>query len=502
MFKLKINFTIVIIFLFFLLIRLLITQDYVWGADEGTHVLIGFFIKDIINNLRNFNSIQDLTNFATNFVVRYPKVTPSYPPIYHMLIATILFFSENIIILRIFNITILLSTTYVIYLLCKEIVKDEKYSILGIIIFLTFSSMFHYADKIMMDIIQILVFSLSVLYYIKLKKEKQVKKIEYIKFGVLLAIAMLTKFFSLFLYPIIFLDSLLSNRKSLKQIITSFLVSGIILLPYVFFVLKFKLYNLVIHIATTPFGSKLRYFDIFFNFGHFIGPLVGMSTIYFLVKNYKNRFYFVWLFIPLTTFMLFADADPRFAFILMPLYVISTVFSIKELVNKNWKYKKIIIVALCALILLQIIENIKNNYIKEKYPINEIMNSTKSGGNVLILSEEPIFSSVYVLYGRINKIQGNVIRPCILWDNNISKDFLDEWGINYIIDQENSLGDKDFKKNEIKKVFEKTVNNKTFILYEKNLTKAVKCNFVCILKGELCENDGLSEVIRLISNVN
>ncbi|MBS3052184.1 MAG: glycosyltransferase family 39 protein [Candidatus Aenigmarchaeota archaeon] len=499
MFKLRINFIIITIFLLFLLIRLLITQNYVWGADEGTHLLIGFFIKDIISNLKNFDSIKDLANFATNFVVKYPKVTPSYPPIYHIFIASILFFSENIIVLRIFNIVILLLTSYIIYLISKEIIKDEKYSILGIVIFLTFSSMFHYADKIMTDIIQILVFSLTIFYYIKLKNKKSTNKIEYIKLGVLLAVSMLTKFFSFFLYPIIFLDSILSNKKLLKYIILAFVVSFIILSPYGFLVWKFKLYKLIVHIATTPFGSKLRYFDLNLNFGYILGPFVAISLIYFMLKNHKNYFYFIWLLIPMITFMLFADSDNRFAFLLMPIYIISSVYSIKELSNKYKKYNKIIFLIFFALIFAQTVINIKNNYIKERYPVNEIMNITKTGGNVLILSENPIFSSIYVLYGRINNIEGNVIRPCIFWENNLSKKLLNDWGIEYIIDQKNNMNKKEL---EIEKIFEGRANNEIFILYKNKKFNNIDCNYICILKGELCKNDGLNTVLELIKNIN
>ena len=85
----RIKFWVVLFFIGFIFIQFTIPQNYNFNADEGTHTLIGLFYKDLIMNIGNFNSFDDITSFAVNYIVKYPKISAHYPPLYHLFLASI-----------------------------------------------------------------------------------------------------------------------------------------------------------------------------------------------------------------------------------------------------------------------------------------------------------------------------------------------------------------------------------------------------------------------------
>jgi hypothetical protein len=353
-----------------------------------------------------------------------------------------------------------------------------------------------------MDVFQILVFSLGILTYLQIKMKKNISYKDILKLSIVLTIAFLTKFFSVFLIPIILIDSFLHDKKLFKYCFLSIIVSIVIISPYILFFMKFKLYNLVINIATTPFGSKLRYFDIFWNFGIFLGPFTAISTVWFLKENYKKTLFVSWLFIPLLTYLFFEDADARFAFILMPVYVIACGFLIEKIMKvKSREKRKLFVYIILTLIVGQLIYDIYVNYMDFVYPTDEFMKSAKTGGNVLIASEEPLFSGIYVVYGYFNNISGNVIRPCIP-EMKMTKEFLNEWGVWYIIDQNNTINNILKNSLNLTVLKEKNVNGISFKLFRTNITNIVDCNFICILRGKVCKDQGFSRIEELINNVS
>ena len=168
----KLNKHLLFLFFCFFVIKLLTTQNYLWNADEGTHVLIGAFLRDLSKNIINFRSLDEILNFATNFVVKYPKLAPYYPPLYHLILAGILFLGNYVIILRIYGVIISLLTAFIIYKILLKLKYKEKTALLCSLIFLSFSSMFYYSDKVTMDVFQILTFTFGLLIYLDIKTKK------------------------------------------------------------------------------------------------------------------------------------------------------------------------------------------------------------------------------------------------------------------------------------------------------------------------------------------
>jgi hypothetical protein len=132
------------------------------------------------------------------------------------------------------------------------------------------------------------------------------------------------------------------------------------------------------------------------------------------------------------------------------------------------------------------------------YEIDEIIKSIKKDGNILILSELPVHSAIYMLYGNFNGVKGNFIRPCMLGQEEITRDILDNWGIRYIIDQNNTLTNKTITSLNLDLV--KKVGNGLIKLFEYKVKNIVDCNFICLLNGKVCKEDGFSKILELINN--
>jgi len=501
----KIDFFILLFFIIFFSIQLTIPQNYTFNADEPTHALIGLFYKDLIVNIGHFHSFNDVKNFAVNYIIKYPKISAYFPPLYHLLLATLFLIKESLFLVRILNIILTILTAIIIYKLSFELNPKKNIAILSAIFFLSFSLVFYYTDKIMVDVLQILTFSSVLLFYLKLRDEKKISLINIAILSFLLVFAFLTKYFSIFLPIIILVDAFFHNKKLVPYFLLAIILSIIILSPYLFFYIKFKLYRLLINISQTPQivqvlnkQTKLSYFDVFYIFGFFIGPLVAISTIWFIWKNFKNPLIISWFFIPLFVFLfLFKQIEHRFLFILMPIYSLAcSTFVFKNIEKiQSKKGTKLLFAFILILLFLQFASNI---YIKSKdvyYPINDVMKSMDKDGNILMTSEGEVYSSIYILYGRLNNIKGNFIRPCVLDKNNMTKDFLNEWGIRYIIDENNTI-DENLKNSLNLNLFrEIKANNISIRIFEtKNVGKTFDCNFICALQKEICKGYSFSDI--------
>ena len=170
----KTNFCILLFLVIFFSIQLTIPQNYTFNADEPTHALLGLFYKDLILNIGKFHSFDDIKIFAVNYIIKYPKISAYFPPLYHLLIASFFLIGESLFLIRILNIFLAILTSFIIYKLSFELVSQKNIALLSAIFFLSFSLVFYYTDKIMVDILQILTFSSVLLFYLKFNQNSNV----------------------------------------------------------------------------------------------------------------------------------------------------------------------------------------------------------------------------------------------------------------------------------------------------------------------------------------
>ncbi len=484
-------------FILYFVIQLFLVQNYTMASDEGTHGSISLFYKSLINNLKNFKSFNDITEFAFEYAIKYPKITPIYPPLYHILLTGIFFIEESVFSGRILSLTITLLTAFVIYKLALEFLKDKKYAIISSVSFLVFGTIFRYASLLYTDIIQILTFTLALLYYLKLKKRKNISLRNIIVFSLLLAIAFLTKFFSVFLPFIILIDSFFSKRKFFKYVLISLILTLIFISPYMFLYVKFKLYKFALKVAATPFTSRWKYLDIFTNFGVFMGLFVAASTIWFLYDNRRNSFILTWFLLPAAVFLISTHSSIRFAYILMPIFAVSCGFFMRN-IHRIKRWKNFLLIGIMMLLILQFIFDILSNYHDFVYPAEEIIKSL-GRGNVLILSEEPVYSSVYIFYGQVYNKSNIFIRPCLLGKNNLTHTFLEEWGVKYLIDQNNMIDEKLETSLNLRLRDTKESEDYRIKIFETDVKREVNCNYICRLEGKICKDQGFSSLLSLIN---
>jgi len=274
---------------------------------------------------------------------------------------------------------------------------------------------------------------------------------------------------------------------------------------YNFGQLKYENFEQFDFLNLETYGKLETYKSIFIPFSFFVAFSIVYSGIYYLYKLYRNRkdiLFLLWFIIPLIILIYLRNVDPRFAFILMPIYSMSCGFTLVNL--EKWltsdSKKNVFVIFIIMILILQLIYNFLINYQETLYPIDEMMKLTKGEGNILILSDSPVYSSVYIFYGIINNVQGNIIRPCTLDKHNISKDFLKEWGVKYIIDQENNLTENMVKKMDLKNIWSQEVDEHVLRLLETEIdVKPYNCNYICVLGNMVCENQTLSEIKELIN---
>jgi len=483
-------------FILYFVIQLFLAQNYTMVSDEGTHGSISLFFKSLINNLKNFKSFDDITEFVVDYAIKYPKITPIYPPLYHTLLTGVFFIKESVFLGRILSLLITLLTAFAIYKLALEILKDKNSALISSISFLVFSTIFKHASLLYTDIIQILTFILALLYYLKLKKRKNVSLKNIIFFSLLLVVAFLTKFFSVFLPFIIVIDSFFSKRKFFKYVLISLILSLILISPYMFLYVKFKLYKFTLKVAMNPFLSRWNYLDIFTNFGILMGLIVVGSTIWFLYNNRKNLFILTWFLIPAVVFLISTHSSIRFAYILMPIFALSCGFLVKN-IYRTKKWKKALLFVVITFLGLQLLFDIFANYYDFVYPVEEITKSLDQG-NVLILSEEPVYSSVYIFYGQVYNKSNIFIRPCLLDKNNLTHTFLEEWGVKYLVDQNNMIDEKLETGLNLRLSAIKESKDYKIRVFETDVKREVNCNYICRLEGKICKDEGFSRLLSLI----
>ena len=78
---------------------------------------------------------------------------------------------------------------------------------------------------------------------------------------------------------------------------------------------------------------------------------------------------------------------------------------------------------------------------------------------------------------------------------------LEEWGIRYIVDQNNNI-DKFTKSSLGLTVTERMkTDNYDLRLFETTVEKKVDCNYICRLEGKVCKEDGFTGLLSLISGL-
>lgn len=184
----------------------------------------------------------------------------------------------------------------------------------------------------------------------------------------------------------------------------------------------------------------------------------------------------------------------------MPIFALSCGFLVKNIYGVK-KWKNALLVVVITLLVLQLVSDIFTNYYSFVYPVGKMIKSLGQG-NVLILSEEPVYSSVYIFYGQVYNKSNIFIRPCLLDKNNLTLTFLEEWGVKYLIDQNDMIDKKletdlNLRLSDIKESEDYRIR-----IFETDVKKEVNCNYICRLEGKICKDQGFSSLLSLINKIH
>lgn len=384
------------------------------SPDEGTHLLLSVFYKDLISHLietRDF-SFNNAYDYGIKYLTTYPKLQIAYPPLYHL---------SNVIIFSIFGISIfagrLVNLIYTImallifYLIVKKI-SNPKIAFISTFLF-SFSPISIYsASSVTMDFSVFFWLLLSVYMFIRSIKEKKGKF--FFLTGILVFLATLSKQMGgmiIFFFSLVLLNGVLYKRKArsqnLKFMIILILSFSLPLLPYLFILNKvggFEINKMVAIGYASTSGEPtslldpmfwLYYFYTVMNLGNvnsFIFlPLFLFSFIFYIYNKNpywkKILLFFLVFYIGLS---LIPNKEPRFSqYFLLPSF-----FTLGYYLSKTKKSLVSLFLILYVITTLYVFLPTINYYPVE-FVANYIYENISENGNVATFSDiDPLHSSV------------------------------------------------------------------------------------------------------------
>jgi len=471
------------------------------NADEGTHLMISLFIKDLSQYILN-NGVSGAYKFGTNYLVYYPKITIYYPPLYHFIVS--LFF--NIIVseyvAKLVTLLFALGTIFFTYKVGEEIF-DRKIGFVSAAILALSPVMFILGTSVLVDMSAFFFFMLTLFFYIK--SFKSGKRIHFILSGISLAFGILTKWQVVPIVAILILYLIIERKKIkikiLKNFILSLIIAGLILCPYFFVIYKLDIINLVL---SGPISAGYREKDPQFTsiegwlwypsaLLNQLTPIIAIPAllllILFIIKRERNwKLILLWFLLFYIIFTIIPNKDERFIIPYLPAVIFPLAFRLEKNQKKNFIILLIVIIGLECLYALYYLP-------LYHYPVKEIAEYVYENkiGNVAFVSEGKIYSSAFMFHiAQLDKERTiQVFRPCAFYYKNETQiqQFLKENNIYYLVltDDQNELEDfSRFKNVTLVKEFEHA-KLYSFNLYDGKSDK--KCNHICLTEEEICYNN-------------
>lgn len=479
-------------------------------ADESTHAFVGLFLKDLANDFvknptLSFNKIY---NYATSYLAYYPKVSLHYPflpqlafGIAYELLGVSLQVGRLVVILTSLALIILIYNFTLIHF------KNRKIALLAASMMMTSSIIINMTILAMQEIPFVFLFTLTMLWIYLIKGSKPKIK-NFIILSVLALLTILTKWQALTILPVIFLYSLIFQRKLLRHFLLSIIISAIILAPYYFLLWKtgLLLIPLSANLEADPndpaftqvegwtyYANALVQEQFFLPMGIII---LLTSLIYFIKRETDWHFFATWILVVYIIMVIVHNKDVRYTINILPAFVIPASYVIYKISEKRGVIFSVLIIAL-----LTIQGSLAFLSIARGFPDVESIGkwiSNDKEGNVLINTGLGTESPFILEIARSGNFDHQVFRPCTIeFINDRYDKLIDNFGIKYIVvDKENQSfteRQKDF--NNYLLSSNSFILDKDFsrfsILKNANYTKGSKneiCNYVCATRGTVCTN--------------
>ncbi|OGI15847.1 hypothetical protein A3K63_00600 [Candidatus Micrarchaeota archaeon RBG_16_49_10] len=472
-------------------------------SDEGTHLLLGLFYRDLIKFILT-DGVSGMYDFSINYLITYPKLTIHYPPLYQTLVGITFIFSESIYTARVITLLFSLGSMVFIYKIGKFL-YDEKTGFLSTV-FLGFSPPFFFlARSVYPDSASFFFFFISIWFCLLAFKTN--KKMYYILYGIVVALGFLTKWTGIFsplvmgIYLIFQKNPVNKKLASFKYLFISGAVCLLLLSPYLILAYKLDIFPDLVLRSTIKAGYTEKdpqinnlegwtYYakKIPVQLSVFVSLVAIPALAYFSIKKGKNyELLLIWIVVVYLLFTLIPNKNVRYSLVILPPFY----FALVEVLRKFQRE-----VSLAIIILLITTQAYFSYILLDKFnePIEKVANYIfdKVNGNVGIISENnKFYSSAVMFYFAKNdeKRETQLFRPC-LFDNKTTSEtnnILRENNVEYLILVEN--GDTrnntyGFENITLEKKFGSAtvyrVNS-----FEKNDNP--RCTYICVLNGKICE---------------
>jgi len=478
-------------------------------SDEGTHLLLSAFYKDLIIQLIKTSdfSFNNAYKYGISYLVTYPKLQIAYPPLYHTTtFLSSIFFGTTEFTARLVNLTYSISSFGIFYLIIKKFF-DSKIAFFSTFLFSFSPFALFLASRVLTEFTVLFWFLVSIYLFIFAIQTKKIRFFALTGFSVFLtALGKQMGAFIIFFFLIILLENFFNNKSDRKKIIKFIFVMLICffipLLPYLIILVKingFEINKLVSIGGAYEQGEPTSYLNILFWTWYLIEPLkyfpfmlIFLLLLFLYVYKKKPYFKKILLFFIIFYFLLtlIPNKETKFVqFFMLPAYLTSAYYISKL------NFKLIVLFSIFYAIVSLYLFSLTVYF----YPIDQVAKYIKDNipeeGNVALLSEkEPLFSSslMWNLFKLDKDHSIRIYRSC-MFNNKTRQQILELLDNNNIYFVVQSLWDDN---TQIKKIEDKlnikynitkdalTTNVYSYKKFNYKPTK--KCNFICLTEQPIC----------------
>lgn len=495
-------------------------------ADEGTHLLLSIFYKDLITHLlqtKDF-SFQNAYLYGINYLVHYPKLQIAYPPLYHLTVAfAFSIFNISETVGRVINLIYAIGSFLLFYLIIRKFF-NPKTALLATLLFSFSPFSLFFASHAMQDftmffflLLAVYIFSIAMQFLNKLSK----------CYILLFALTGFSAFLAamgkqmggivIFFFLIILAYQFTRQRKYRKPIVINMLALSLAfflpLVPYLIILSAvggIEINKMVAIGYATEQGEPTSLLNSYFWLWYLIKasvhaqftPILLLIFVWFVYKKQKYwNFLLLWFLVFFITLTLIPNKEPRFSqLFLLPTYATTGLFL--EKLTTSFKKKRLIGNFLLIIFLLFYFIVSLSTFIPtiQYYPSKELSHQIfyllPKNANIALFSEaDPLFSSVVMWHIRTLDKDKNVqiFRACI-FNNKTPEEILQaikENNIYAIVYQTwNPNPQLENIKNELKLASKVTSYNFTTEIYiVKNFVSKERekiCNYICLTREEIC----------------
>jgi hypothetical protein len=498
----KIFYLICALYLIFL-VFLVITSTV--ESDEGTHSLLGVFYLDLFKYALNHRSFEAIYNYAYSYLVYYPKLSVYYPPLTHFIISAFFaIFGKEFFIARIVLVVFCMFFIALVYYFSKFL-SNKKTAFLSTLFFMSAPLIVYLSRGVFLDLPVAFFFTLALFFYLIAFKRKDNKF--YIFASIANFLGFLTKWYIVLLWPALFLFVIFEKKKVMKKLILSFLLSFILISPYLFLTFKLGIFwlpftsekgSILAYVQTSPQFTTvegLLFYPLTVNQWYFVFPISILLLVALIVffKNKENywKLFLLLLLIFYVFFTILPNKNPRFIIPLIAVFAfLLGKFSI--VLIERFGRKMIIVIALLLIL------NIYSSWIEMpffKTHAYEVANFVLSNPAPVYFASETAdnYPSIFMFYlAREGKFIKS-IRLCAQGDVNKT---LYQSGVKWVLfdKKENERAVYNALIDQKLITLEKSVGDIEIYSYNYyNKYPKENCNYVCLTEEKICTNLTLSD---------